>query len=344
MTGSERILVALKAEQPDQVPIMELPASNIREVLLPGGSVYDAIEYFDLDGVDIDDRGYSSYNTEIIDSQHRRNQWGTLVRMMPGTLPHPLEGAVKTEHDLDSWIMPDVDEPARYKLIQEMVRRYKGQRAIVASFPDPFTIANEVRGATDHFLDFVRNPDFIDRLSSLICDYYIKYIHNCVTIGVDAIWVKGDYATTKWPMLSREHFIKHVIPVLKSLVDEAHQLGVPVMKHTDGNIMPIIDLIINTGINGLHPIDPNAGMDLGEIKRLYGDQICLMGNVDCASILTWGSTDDVRNDVKRCMLQAAKGGGYICMSSNSIHSSVKPENYVAMIRAAREYGQYPLSF
>ena len=323
---------------------MDLPTANIREVLLPGGSVHDAIEHFDLDGIDLDDRGYSRYNAEVVDDKHRRNQWGTLVRMIPGTLPHPVEGAIGGERDLDSWAMPDPDEPERYGFIREMVRRYKGQRAIVASFPDPFTIANEVRGATDHFLDFVRNPDLVDRLSSLILDYYIKYTRNCVEIGADVIWVKGDYATARWPMLSREHFSRHVIPVLKSLVEEAHRLGVPVMKHTDGNIIPIIDLIIGTGIDGLHPIDPNAGMDLGEVKRTDGERICLMGNVDCAEILTWGSVEDVREDVKRCMRQAATGGGYICMSSNSIHSSVRPENYKAMIEAAREYGRYPITF
>ena len=144
-------------------------------------------------------------------------------------------------------------------------------------------------------------------------------------------------------MLSREHFARHVIPVLKTLVDEAKSLGVFVMKHTDGNIYPILDLIVDTGIHGLHPIDPNAGMDLGDVKEKYGHRICLMGNVDCAYVLTWGTVEEVREDVRRCIRQAAKGGGYICMSSNSIHPAVKPENYAEMVRAVHELGQYPIS-
>lgn len=144
-------------------------------------------------------------------------------------------------------------------------------------------------------------------------------------------------------MLSREHFARHVIPVLKDLVDEAKSLGVFVMKHTDGNIYPILDLIVDTGIHGLHPIDPNAGMDLGDVKEKYGHRICLMGNVDCAYVLTWGTVEEVREDVRRCIRQAARGGGYICMSSNSIHPAVKPENYAEMVRAVHEMGQYPIS-
>jgi uroporphyrinogen decarboxylase len=68
-----------------------------------------------------------------------------------------------------------------------------------------------------------------------------------------------------------------------------------------------------------------------------------MGNVDCAETLSWGTTDDVRAEVKRCLRQGAKGGGYICMSSNTIHSAVKPENYLEMIKAICEYGKYPVS-
>ena len=143
--------------------------------------------------------------------------------------------------------------------------------------------------------------------------------------------------------MSREHFAKHVIPVLKALVDEAKNRGAYFVKHTDGNIMPIIDMIIDTGIDGLHPIDPNAGMDLGEVKEKYGHRVCLVGNVDCAYTLTWGTLEEVREDVKRCIKQAASGGGYICMSSNAIHSAVKPENYVEMVKAIHEYGEYPIS-
>jgi uroporphyrinogen decarboxylase len=343
MTGVERIVKTLRLEEPDRVPFIEPPNATIREQLLPGASFYDTIEHFDLDGADLDDRGYPGYLTEQVDANHFRNQWGTVVRTVTGTLPHPVGPAISSEKDLETWLPPDPDDPARYSMIREFVRRYKGQRAVIASFADPFNVANEVRGAANHYMDFVRNPDLVDRLADLIKDYYIRYMRNCVEIGVDAILVKGDYATTKWPMLSREHFVRHVIPVLKTLVDEAKSLGVFVMKHTDGNLYPILDLIVDTGIHGLHPIDPNAGMDLGDVKEKYGHRICLMGNVDCAYVLTWGTVEEVREDVRRCIRQAARGGGYICMSSNSIHPAVKPENYAEMVRAVHELGQYPIS-
>ena len=317
LTGTERIFKTLQLQEPDRVPHFELGFDpHVRKMILPdssdydieyGSSYYDLIEYFDWDGVVQRDRGLPGYSVESLDASGKyfRNQWGTICRLTSELDPHPVEGAVKTEKDLDTWHPPDPDEPWRYEMLAELVKRYKGQRAIIASFVDPLNVANEV--------------------------------------GADIIFVTGDYATTKWPMLSNEHFAKHVIPVLKALVDEAKNRGAYFLKHTDGNIMPIIDMIIDTGIYGLHPIDPNAGMDLGEVKGKYGNRVCLMGNVDCAYTLTWGTVEEVREDVKRCMRQAARGGGYICMSSNSIHSAVKTENYVEMVKAIRDYGKYPIS-
>lgn len=343
LTGAERVFKALRIEEPDRVPFYEPPNRNIMKAVLPGASIDEVIEHFDLDAVGMDDRGHPSYLAERIDGQHFRNQWGTVVRTTDDFIPHPVEGPIKSEEDLDRWTLPDPDAEWRYERLAALAKRYKGEKAIIASFADPFNVANEVRGASDHYMDFIRNPGLVDRLSATIRDYYVKYIQHCIEAGADAIYITGDYATSKAPMLSREHFIKHVIPDLQILVDEAKKGGAFVMKHTDGQLGPILDLIVDTGIHGLHPIDPNAGMDLGDVKKEFGDRLCLMGNVDCAHVLTWGTPEEVREDVKRCVRQAARGGGYICMSSNSIHSGVKPETYVEMVRAIREYGQYPIA-
>lgn len=103
-----------------------------------------------------------------------------------------------------------------------------------------------------------------------------------------------------------------------------------------------MDLLLETEIDGLHPIDPMAGMDLGEVKKKYGDRLCLMGNINCGATLSWKSEEEVRKEVREAIKKAGYGGGYICLSSNSIHSGVKPQNYIAMVNAIREFGRYPL--
>ena len=343
LTGAERVFTALQLKEPDRVPHFELGFDHkVKEKICPDSHV---VEYFDWDAVLLDDRVAPGYRAEVLDAsgRHFRDQWGVTRRVTAEKLAHPVEAAVKSEKDMEIWTPPDPDAPWRFQKLKELVRRYKGQKAIIAQFADPFTVANDVRGAADHFMDFVRDPALIDRLHGVIRDYYLRYIRNCIEAGAEIILVAGDYATSKHPMLSQEHLARYVMPALKALADEARSRGAYIVKHTDGNIQPIFDMVLDTGINGIHPIDPLAGMDLGVVKEKYGHRVCLLGNIDCAYVLTWGTTEEVREEVKRCIRQAARGGGYICMSSNTIHSAVKPENYVEMVKAIREYGEYPIS-
>ena len=104
----------------------------------------------------------------------------------------------------------------------------------------------------------------------------------------------------------------------------------------------MMDMILDSGIDCLDPIDPIAGMDIEHMKTVYGHRIALKGNVDCAHTLTFGSEQEVVKETKEVIRKAADGGGLIVSSSNSIHSGVKPGNYLAMWNAIRMYGTYPI--
>ena len=112
------------------------------------------------------------------------------------------------------------------------------------------------------------------------------------------------------------------------------------MKHTDGNINPILDDIIGTGVDGLHPIETGV-MDLSEVKENYGEEVCVLGNIDCRYVLPFGTEDDVRRDVRRSINEGGKGGGYVLTSSNSLHANVKVDNIFTMVDETRKYGRYP---
>jgi uroporphyrinogen decarboxylase len=125
-------------------------------------------------------------------------------------------------------------------------------------------------------------------------------------------------------------------------VQTAHELGVRYIKHTDGNIWSLFDPMIEAGIDAIDPLEPVAGMDIGEVKSRYGDRLALVGNVDCTDLLPNATPEEVEEAVKETIAKGAPGGGYILASSNSIHPAVRPENYRAMAEAARRWGVYPL--
>jgi len=346
LTGLERILMALRLEEPDVVPHFERVAKKVRDAILPGGSEEDFIEHLDLDGVRHVDR-MQSWSYETVDAVKRikKDQWGGVVRYTGEDNPVPMEPAIKSETDLDEYQAPDPDLPWRYEHLQKLVERFKGERAIVVGVTDMFALGREnFFGDVNYFRAMVKKPELIERANEIILDYQMRYVKNCIELGADVLWINGDWAMTENPMVSRKFTEKFLAPPVKKLVDFAHDQGIPCVKHTDGNIWPIYDVILDTGIDGLHPIDPMAGMDIGEAKAKFGDRVCLCGNVSCAFSLVSGTIEEVQEETKAVIRKAGNGGGLICMSSNSIHSGINPENYVAMVKTIREFGRYPLSF
>lgn len=345
MTNLERILKTLNLQEPDCVPTCEINIDKkVRDALLPGATYEDFIEFMDIDAAVYYDWAYDRY--EILDQSKGiiRDKFGIIKRQTSDVDPMPLEAAINSEKDLNDYKPPDPDAPWKYEPLRVAVDKFKGRRAVIATVVDVFYVVNEMRGMMDHFKDMLRNPGLIDQLNEIVLNYNLRYIQNCINLGVDIIWITGDYAYNTGPMVSPKHLEQFAIGPLKAQIAECKRNNIPCLKHTDGNIWSIMDMFIEAGVNGIHPIDPGAGMDIGEVKVRYGDKICLIGNIDCGHLLTSGSTEEVCREIKECIRKAGTGGGLICTSSNSIHSAVRPENYVAMLKAIREYGRYPLSF
>ena len=127
---------------------------------------------------------------------------------------------------------------------------------------------------------------------------------------------------------------KYFFPWLKKIGDLAKRYNKPLIYHTDGILYDIMDRIIGCGVDAIHPIEPKA-MDLAEVKQRYGDQLCLIGNID-VDLLARGKVDEIRTNVIRNIREAGYNGGYCVGSGNSIPEYVKLENYIAMIETVKE--------
>jgi uroporphyrinogen decarboxylase len=141
-------------------------------------------------------------------------------------------------------------------------------------------------------------------------------------------------------MFSPDQFRELFFPYYMKVMTAYKDIGFLVIKHCDGDVLPIIDMLTAPPINCYDPMDPSAGMKLSWFKEKYGDRLCLKGNVDCAQTLTFGSVDETVQETKECLRIGMPGYGYICSSSNSLHSKVKPENYRAMLDTIQSFGVY----
>ena len=152
-----------------------------------------------------------------------------------------------------------------------------------------------------------------------------------------------DIANAAAPLISPEMYREQVFPHFKQLISNFHKTGLKAIKHSDGNLYPILDCLIESGIDCLDPIDPMGGMDLAGILREYGDKISCKGNIDCVHVLVDGTFEEVENAVKECIAAGAVNGGHIISSSNSIHKGISPANYKFMLECIRKYGKHPVN-
>jgi uroporphyrinogen decarboxylase len=161
-----------------------------------------------------------------------------------------------------------------------------------------------------------------------------------VEAGTDVLIVEDDIAGNESTLISPRHFGEFVAPYNKRILEYAHGQGLKVVRHSDGNLWPILDRLLDMGYDGLNPLEPQAGMDLKAVKEYCGHQICLLGNIDCGELLCHGSLKEVEAAVIQAIEDAAPEGGYVLCSSNSIHPGVKAENFVTMVQVAKKHGKY----
>jgi len=164
-----------------------------------------------------------------------------------------------------------------------------------------------------------------------------------IEAGFDGFIGGTDFAGINGPYFSPAMFRRFFVPRLKEITGHCHRHGRPFFKHTDGNITALGEAFLTEcGFDGYHAIEPAAGMDIFALKKSHGRRLTLLGNVDCGRLLCQGEPEEVAVAVKQLIQGCAPGGGYILSSSNSIHSGVKTKNFLAMLEAARKFGQYPI--
>jgi len=186
-------------------------------------------------------------------------------------------------------------------------------------------------------------PDLVDRYLDAQLERTLLIAEEQLRRGANLMWGGVDICYSEGPLFSIDMFRRFFAPRLKAITDLCHRYGVPYFKHTDGNVRLLEEsLLFECGIDGLHPLEPEAGMDLAYYKEKYGDRLTLMGNVSCARTLVTGTPEEIEEETRRAIEIAAPGGGYVLSSSNTIHSQVPAEKYLVMLEAAKKYGKYPI--
>ena len=156
---------------------------------------------------------------------------------------------------------------------------------------------------------------------------------------LDGFTLCADYCFNVNPFFSPSQFGEFVAPYLERIIKEYHGMGFYSVKHTDGNIMPILDQMVQCGPDALHSLDPQGGVDLAEVKRLYGDRVALCGNVNCGLLQT-GTDEEVRESALYAIRSGKPGGGYIFSTSNVPFRGLDLNRYLMILDIWKENRYY----
>jgi uroporphyrinogen decarboxylase len=157
---------------------------------------------------------------------------------------------------------------------------------------------------------------------------------------LDGFALCSDYCLNTGPFFRPAMFDEFVTPYLARLIGGYRQMGFYTIKHTDGNIMPILDSLVSARPHALHSLDPQGGVDIAEVKRRVGKKVCLIGNVSCAMLDT-GTDQQAVESARYALKHGMPGGGYVFATSNCIYTGMPLRRYDVMLDVWRREGNYP---
>jgi uroporphyrinogen decarboxylase len=229
---------------------------------------------------------------------------------------------------------------ATLRLIDE-VREQSGDRYFLMMHGDATYSIPSGKGMAEFSYRMVDDPESLRSQAAEMVDQQIAVAEQLAAHGgLDGFALCSDYCLNTGPFLSPSQFAEFVTPYLARLIQAERDLGFRVIKHTDGNIMPILDQLMQCHPHALHSLDPQAGVDITEVKRLYGDRVCLIGNVNCG-LLDTGTEDEVRESCRYALKHGMPGSGYIFSTSNCIYTGMRLSRYELMLDVWRAEGNYP---
>ena len=232
----------------------------------------------------------------------------------------------------------DVEENVR---MMELIRKKsKDEYALCLGGYDGTVAIPDGDSMVDFSFKLIDAPDEIKDSHQKVIDKCIDAVKNISKQSkVDALFLTCDYCFNNGPFLSPDQFAEFVFPQLKYEIDAFRALGCYTIKHTDGNIMPIVEQLVNAGPDALHSLDPQGEVDIAELKKTYGNKIALMGNVNCG-LMDTGTDEQAIESATYAIKHGKPGGGYIFSTSNCVYTGMELRKYELVLEVWRKLGNY----
>jgi len=355
MSPRERILTTLSHKEPDKVPkyIRFTPQMKIKVKEKIG--TYNYEDYF---GIEIRRVGFRpakklpdfSVYYDFLPENTCFDDWG--IPYVAGSDYHikrefyPM-AKFKTKEEILDYPWPDFMAPYRHRHLEGEVKKLHDRGyAVIGRLTEIsggfiFETAWQLRGMDNLFVDFYDNPEFATTLLDKITEITAQVSIRFAEAGVDILWLADDIGMQDTMLMSPSMWRRWLKPRLKYVIDSAKKVNPKlfIFYHSDGFIEPLIEDLIEIGIDILNPVQPEC-MDPVKLKKLYGERLSFFGTIGVQTVMPFGTCEDVRQNVKEMIEKVGKGGGFIVAPTHFVGTQVPWENVEAFFNAVEEFGKY----
>jgi uroporphyrinogen decarboxylase len=258
--------------------------------------------------------------------------------------------AEATIADLESFPWPDPLDPGRYDGLAEEVEHlyYHTPYALLGDcgFKNFFEKCWSLLGMERALVDLVADQEFYRVLLDRLFEINVAATQRFLEIAgpyLTAIRTSDDLATQDSLLMSPRTYRTLIKPyhtryfaLIKEWTDAK------IFYHSCGNIVPLLDDLIEAGIEVLNPVQATTWHDPADVKARYGDRLSFWGGIDSQRVLPYGTPQEVRREVALRIQQFGRGGGFVAGSVHLMQADVPPQNVLAMSAAVRELGVCPL--
>jgi uroporphyrinogen decarboxylase len=250
--------------------------------------------------------------------------------------------ARRYDHSAILVLHPGAGGVSAFQELLEDIREKSGDAFCLLAHGDPTWAIPDGDTMMDFSIRMYEEPEALNeqsqrRLERALSDAAFYSSHGHL---LDGFALCSDYCFNVNPFFSPEQFDQFITPYLRAVIDGYREMGYCTIKHTDGNIMPIVRQMASCRPDAIHSLDPQGGVTIPAVREAIGDQIALIGNVNCALLQT-GSEEACRADILRSLREGmARGYGYVFSTSNCAYTGLPLARYELLNALWRQYGCY----
>jgi uroporphyrinogen decarboxylase len=361
MNSKQRVITAIEHKEPDRVPLAYGATPETTEALRKYLNVANEEEVLEILKIDFRNVNpipkiqtcgdfFGDPLIENLGGGRFKDIWGITFRRVDYGLGSYIEyessplAHVVDVVELRDYSWPDVHQIwdfSRIKHVAEDLSDY----AVIYDGAVLFQFCQALRGLEPLLIDLAKSPLIAEAILEKVISYWIEFGTSLLKEAngsVDFFVINDDYGMQQGPLFNPIAWRRHIKPMIWEVIKAYKRYGVKIIFHSCGSVTSFIPDLIEMGIDVLDPIQVSAkGMDPQWLKKEYGDRLSFRGAIDTQRVLPHGTTEEVKQEVRKRIRELGPGGGYIATSVHNLQPDVPVENIMTLYEAAWEYGKYP---